>query len=725
MVHYAAVAELANPVRLPLGVTLESRDGTLAKDALVRNAFVETQGNPPTKVFARLRPGLSKTGLIRSGIAQMLAYWAGQPTSVIGDVLSIGLVSSYTNVTTWNPSDKSANVTLSNGNLTARCVTSGNVRSIAQVQTAWLWQGKITAGVTSFGAYLLCFGLQDGAAALTSPIGTTANSVGYNANGTISKNNVVQTSGAPVLVLNDVFSVLWNPAASTVSFYVNGTLAYTVTGVTMPTGGWYAAVGSQNNVSADTTVLCNFGATAFTYTPGVVTTNLSPTTASLPFSAQDNGANAPNPQLMIKNASQAWTVSAAGVPTLITDVDYPGTYTVTLTSLTRSGTTATATTPSNTNFQVGSTVTIAGATPSAYNGAQVITAVTPSTNLVGAGIAIGITRSGTTATATTLTQPHGFINGQVVPISGATQPEYNGNFTITWISATQFSFTVTVTGTDQTTATYAQVTSPATGAPIIAGNVITLPQVNNNAGTDRTAFVATLANPVTYAPINGQTVTFSGIGNGFDGSYTVAGATATGFTFTVAGFTSFLSFSGQASIVAPTITSLTAVATVATATTGAAHNFLSGRSVTISGATQPQYNGTFIITVIGATTFTYPVPLVASSLTTVSSPATPATGTIIAGVPGTVTGASFTFTIAGSPATPATGTITATGGRNTVPGIAYLDGYFNVMDVNGVVYSSDLDNPSSWGALNYQTAQNEPGAGVAIAKNEAYVVAFK
>lgn len=61
----------------------------------------------------------------------------------------------------------------------------------------------------------------------------------------------------------------------------------------------------------------------------------------------------------------------------------------------------------------------------------------------------------------------------------------------------------------------------------------------------------------------------------------------------------------------------------------------------------------------------------------------------------------------------------------TVPGAVYLDGYFFVMDKDGTVYNSDLENPDSWNALNYITAEAEWDKGVAIAKHQNYVVALK
>jgi hypothetical protein len=57
-----------------------------------------------------------------------------------------------------------------------------------------------------------------------------------------------------------------------------------------------------------------------------------------------------------------------------------------------------------------------------------------------------ITRAGSTATATTAT-PHGYVTGQSVTIAGATQGAYNGTFVITVTSATTFTYTVAGTPT--------------------------------------------------------------------------------------------------------------------------------------------------------------------------------------------------------------------------------------------------------------------------------------
>jgi len=82
---------------------------------------------------------------------------------------------------------------------------------------------------------------------------------------------------------------------------------------------------------------------------------------------------------------------------------------------------------------------------------------------------------------------------------------------------------------------------------------------------------------------------------------------------------------------------LTRSGQVVTAGTIEYHGWKSGTIVTITGATQTDYNGTFVITVVDDRTFTYTVS---------GSPATPATGTITAGrVPWGSTGypAALTF----------------------------------------------------------------------------------
>lgn len=61
----------------------------------------------------------------------------------------------------------------------------------------------------------------------------------------------------------------------------------------------------------------------------------------------------------------------------------------------------------------------------------------------------------------------------------------------------------------------------------------------------------------------------------------------------------------------------------------------------------------------------------------------------------------------------------------TVSGVADLDGAIYVMDVKGVVYGSDLLAPLSWNALNFISANTEADAGVCLARQLQYIIAFK
>lgn len=71
--------------------------------------------------------------------------------------------------------------------------------------------------------------------------------------------------------------------------------------------------------------------------------------------------------------------------------------------------------------------------------------------------------------------------------------------------------------------------------------------------------------------------------------------------------------------VSQSISTLTRSGTVVTATMSADHTLASGLSVTVSGAVETEYNGTFSITVISRNQFTYEIS---------TTPTSPATGTI-------------------------------------------------------------------------------------------------
>jgi hypothetical protein len=82
-----------------------------------------------------------------------------------------------------------------------------------------------------------------------------------------------------------------------------------------------------------------------------------------------------------------------------------------------------------------------------------------------------------------------------------------------------------------------------------------------------------------------------------------------------------------------TVTSITSIGTLATVTMTNPHNLKTGMQVTLTGWTPAGYNGTYTITVTGASTFTY-VLAGALGVTTVTGIATPAANFAITGIAG-------------------------------------------------------------------------------------------
>jgi hypothetical protein len=454
-----------------------------------------------------------------------------------------------------------------------------------------------------------------------------------------------------------------------------------------------------------------------TIVSGPVQTNLSPTNAGLLFSAQDTVAGAATPRLFFKNRTQGWVVNRAGTIGAVTYASTMGAGTYNLISLTRTGGTATATLAEDV-FNAGDVVTIAGATPIAYNGAQTIMAVT--LGVAARTLALTITRSGTTATARTADgSAHGLTSGVSYTISGAAQSEYNGTFVITSTSSTSFTYTVTVTSYSALTGTW----NPAdkdSGVTLSGGNLST--SISAPTSTSNARGTVGKSSGKWYWEI---TCTLGG-NNGLVG---VANATAS-LTSALGQDANSWAYSGNGGIVAggvttsaPTWTTGDVIGVQLNMDAGTVSFFKNGTAVgTFSGLTGTIYAAigqtaafTFNATANFAGTFTY----------SVDGPASPATGSPTLSV--AAANPTFSFTIGGSPATPATGTITAQGSGGTVPGIAYLNGTFYVMDVNGVIWGSTAagDDPTTWPALNFATAQMENGAGKAITKSQNYVIAFK
>jgi hypothetical protein len=283
---------------------------------------------------------------------------------------------------------------------------------------------------------------------------------------------------------------------------------------------------------------------------------------------------------------------------------------------------------------------------------------------VGGGSGIAITRVGAVATANTSPFAHGLTTGDSVWISGATQTEYNGLFTVTVTDTTHFTFTVS--GTPATPATGTIVSRGAAtldvedlpGSPGVAlfqiGDQVMLRSVSRNTTTTTTGgFVigsvyGSIVSGATFLTGHQQWVFARNtaiVGTGtLDRGVTIA-AKAVALDYGTSG-------SGwlEQTVNDGTIDSvlITRVSSTATATTGIPHGYKTGDVVYISGANQPEYNGAFTITVTDSTHFTYTVS---------GTPTTPATGTMLVNATnGTNAPYTQVSTFTGSPA-PSTTTV--------------------------------------------------------------------
>jgi hypothetical protein len=298
-------------------------------------------------------------------------------------------------------------------------------------------------------------------------------------------------------------------------------------------------------------------------------------------------------------------------------------------SLTSAGTTATATTALAHGFTSGQVVNMSGASPDGYNGDVSITIPPLDTNVS------QIDSSSTIATAIT-TASHGYSTGDSVVISGASPSGYNGTFTILTIPTVN-SFTYAVPS---------GLTSLATGS-------ILSTQTRSISAISGTGTVVTVTTTDLHNYTTGDRVTISGVTpSGYNASNVVITVTSpTKFTYanTTSATATVLGITQKSN----TIVTLSSSGTTAVVTTTTNHNYITGNNITIAGASSSGYNGTFSVTVIDSTHFSYPV---ASGLVT------PPTGTITCSIPNPN---QFTYTVSAGLTTPATGDILVSSGEVT------------------------------------------------------------
>lgn len=273
--------------------------------------------------------------------------------------------------------------------------------------------------------------------------------------------------------------------------------------------------------------------------------------------------------------------------------------------------------------------------------------------------------SSTGTTATAVLADHGFNTGQRVTITDALPTTYNGTYIITVTDASTFTYTISTTAGPATT--------------IATVQAVNLPVLIHNGGMMDIYCSESLASSITQlttdqfgkAVLTGPVYSFdrSSVSGGAEAdtipyenmstvssmsivSTTVTAATAAPHAFSVG---DTVTIGGAVQL--QTLTSLSSVGLSATATL-AGHGYQVGNSVVIAGATQTSYNGTFIITSVTSSTFSFNLAIATTS---------PATGTITASVnlingDHVITagsGSSFEFVISQVSAVAVTGTISA------------------------------------------------------------------
>jgi len=65
-----------------------------------------------------------------------------------------------------------------------------------------------------------------------------------------------------------------------------------------------------------------------------------------------------------------------------------------------------------------------------------------------------------------------------------------------------------------------------------------------------------------------------------------------------------------------------------------------------------------------------------------------------------------------------------TGITSKKPGVVTLDGYVFIMDANGTIYNSAVDDPTTWVATDFISAELEADTGVRLSKHLNYILAF-
>lgn len=385
--------------------------------------------------------------------------------------------------------------------------------------------------------------------------------------------------------------------------------------------------------------------------------------ADLPFEMKQTFAGE---FVFVKNAYIAYILDNTGF-TQVTDTDYPSYHSYAVTSITRVGSVATVTTTTTNTLEVGNTVVIAGAVETEYNGTFTITGITTP------GSVFTYTVTGTPATPATgtITANGGwttvpgivYIDDYIVVwrVDGQAQNCNRGAFTI-WDAldfvipdkepslpvrvAKSLNFVVFFKSWD--TQFYYNADQPPPGSPFLEqesaylklgcaaaysvvefdGGIVFMSQRDQNQRSREIHLLNGLTPQKLSTPEVERLLNADDLATVYSLYLSTAGHQFYVLTLVTTGITivydfankqwaqwSSLSAQSPQSVISLTRSGFTVSASVED------HGFSDGDPVTIAGATETDYNGTFNIRYVDDNNFTYQIT---------EAPTSPATGTITA-----------------------------------------------------------------------------------------------
>lgn len=348
----------------------------------------------------------------------------------------------------------------------------------------------------------------------------------------------------------------------------------------------------------------------------------------------------------LSNSANAFSTSNVA----ITATSFGTTSSATITNITLSNPatgTATVTTSGAHGFSAGNSVTISGASPTSYNGTYTIASVPTTTTFTISGLtvyppapatgvyqatpvssvgSVGIssmsrTTSGTNSETVTVNTSvaHSFANNDSITITGASPSRYNGTYTITvgngssW--ASKFTYTISILPPTPATGTYTVGLSSAGAKTITA---LSCTKVSGKFTVSATTSNAHGFNANSYVTIAGASP------SGYNGSFNLASASGSSFTYEVSGAcpgtaTAFGAATATATV--QTLSSLTRTGTTdastANATIPTSNLFATGDIVNIVQTvvgTNGTNDGAYVLNSVpitcattACTSFTYPI----------------------------------------------------------------------------------------------------------------------